>query len=292
MNLNSISIRELRQKELGTASCYGNHIIITNHAERLEPFRYPCRTDAHLLLVCLDGSVDFSINLRRYCIGSNTVVVALAGDIIQIHHTDALEAYAVLLSTDYLDDLQIDFRQRSSFYLGTRRNAVAHVPRAELKALMPYYELLKENMEKHRQDTASILRGLVQAFSYTIISLMQLFREEEEAGTDVPTRNHLLFDKFMALLQLHHTQERSLSFYADRLCLTPNYLSGTIKEYSGKSASEWINEYVVLEAKILLKHTDLSVQEIAYRLNFTTQSAFGKYFKIQTGVGPKAYRQG
>lgn len=291
MELNSISIRELRQKELGTATCYGDHIIITNHAERLEPFRYPCRTDAHLLLVCLNGSVDFSINLRRYRIGSDTVAMALAGDIIQLHHAEALEAYAVLLSTAYLNDLQIDFRQRSTFYLGTRRNAVAQVPHEELKALMPYYELLKGNMERQRQDTASILRGLVQAFSYTIISLMHSSREAEEADTDAPARNHLLFDKFMALLRLHHTQERSLAFYAGRLCLTPNYLSGVIKEYSGKSASEWINEYVVLEAKILLKHTDLSVQEIAYRLNFATQSAFGKYFKIQTGMGPKAYRQ-
>ena len=65
---------------------------------------------------------------------------------------------------------------------------------------------------------------------------------------------------------------------------------GVIKEYSGKSAVEWINEFVILEAKIMLKNTDLSIQKIAFRLNFATQSAFGKYFKLQTGMGPKAYR--
>lgn len=155
--------------------------------------------------------------------------------------------------------------------------------------------LLRLNMERRRAEGAEIVRGLVQAFSYTVISLMQLFcteDEEEHVRGEAAPRGSQLFDKFMALLKLHHTTERSAKFYAERLCLTPNYLSGVIKEYSGKSLTEWVNEYVVLEAKILLKNTDLSIQEIAYRLNFATQSAFGKYFKLQTGMGPKSYREG
>lgn len=220
------------------------------------------------------------------------ITVAFAGDIIQIHSVKALEAYAVLLSSDYLNDLQIDFRQRSNFYIDTRHNAIAHIPHAELMAIAPYYPLLKTNMEKNRAESSEIVRGLVRAFSYTVISLMQIYHKSENTNTDVVPRNQQLFDKFMALLKLHHTAERSVKFYAERLYLTPNYLSGVIKAYSGKSATEWINEYVILEAKIMLRNTDLSIQEIAYRLNFVTQSAFGKYFKSQTGMGPKCYRNG
>jgi AraC-like DNA-binding protein len=83
-------------------------------------------------------------------------------------------------------------------------------------------------------------------------------------------------------------EERSIGFYADKLCLTPKYL--TIKEMSGKLAGEWIDDYVMLEAKVLLKSTNMTVQQISERLNFTTQSHFGTYFKRLAGVSPKEYR--
>lgn len=94
----------------------------------------------------------------------------------------------------------------------------------------------------------------------------------------------------MGLLSEYHSRERSLAFYADKMYLTPKYVSRIIKEYSGKRAIDWISEYVIAEASIMLSHTDLTVQEIAYKLNFPTQSAFGKYFKEATGVSPKRFR--
>lgn len=81
-----------------------------------------------------------------------------------------------------------------------------------------------------------------------------------------------------------------MSFFARRLNFTPNYLSSRVKEYSGRTATEWIEESVILEAKTMLKHTDLTIQEIAYKLNFPTQTFFGKYFKRITGLSPKQYR--
>lgn len=84
--------------------------------------------------------------------------------------------------------------------------------------------------------------------------------------------------------------ERSVTFYAEQLCITPKYFSSLVKKLSGKSAAQWIDNYVILEAKNLLKYSDMSIQEIAYRLNFSTQSFFGKYFKHQTGLSPTQYR--
>ena len=293
MELSSISIKQFKQQMSAQATCYRDDILISNHVEHLEPFRHPCRIFATLVLFCLDGELEFSINLKRYHITSNMMVVAFAGDIIQIHRVEVLEAYAVLLSSDYLNDLQIDFRQRSSFYIDAHNNAIVRIPHTELMTIAPYYPLLKTNMEKNRAESPEILHGLIRAFSYTVISIMQVYQKnDDETNPDAVLRSQQLFDKFMALLKLHHTAERGVKFYADRLCLTPNYLSGVIKDYSGKSATEWINEYVILEAKIMLKNTDLSIQEIAYKLNFVTQSAFGKYFKLQTGMGPKFYRNG
>lgn len=293
MEPSSISIKQFKRQMSAHATCYRDDIIISNHVESLDAFRHPCRIFATLVFFCVDGEIEFSINLKRYRIGGDTMVVAFAGDIIQIHRACALESYAILLSSEFLSNLQIDFRQRSSFYIDVRNNAAIHISHAELMVLVPYYPLLKTNMESNRPESPEIVRGLARAFSYTAISLMQAYRkDDDEARTDAVPRNQQLFDKFMALLKLHHATERSVKFYAARLCLTPNYLSAVIKEYSGRSATEWINEYVILEAKIMLRNTGLTIQEIAYRLNFATQSAFGKYFKLQTEMSPKRYRNG
>jgi AraC-like DNA-binding protein len=80
-----------------------------------------------------------------------------------------------------------------------------------------------------------------------------------------------------------------VSFYAEEMNLTPNYLSGLMKTYSGKTASEWIDEYVIIEAKTLLKFSGFNIQQVAYKLNFPNQSTFGKYFKRLTGMSPKSY---
>ena len=89
----------------------------------------------------------------------------------------------------------------------------------------------------------------------------------------------------------YYKEERSLGFYAGKLCITPKYLSLISKDVSGRSAGEWIDQYVVLEAKTLLKSTRMSIQEIADVLNFANQSFFGKYFKHHTGISPKEYRK-
>ena len=88
----------------------------------------------------------------------------------------------------------------------------------------------------------------------------------------------------------YHTNYRNVGFYADKLSLTPKYLSRIIKEASGRSAPEWIDEYVILESKNLLKYSELPIKEIVSRLNFPSQSVFYKYFKAHTGQTPTEYK--
>lgn len=137
-----------------------------------------------------------------------------------------------------------------------------------------------------------VIKGLALALSHTILLMVKCYQGQNHAdGEEDAPRAQQLFDKFMTLLQAYHEKERSLQFYADKMYLTPKYVSGMIKSYSGKAALEWINEYVVLEAKMMLRYTQMSVQEIAYALNFPTQSAFGKYFKQQVNLSPRQYRE-
>lgn len=77
-----------------------------------------------------------------------------------------------------------------------------------------------------------------------------------------------LFRRFIALVNQHSKHERSVNFYADKLCLTPHYLSSVIRETSGQTVMQWINQAVILEAKVLLKHSNLLVFQISDELNF------------------------
>ena len=81
-----------------------------------------------------------------------------------------------------------------------------------------------------------------------------------------------------------------MGFYARQLCITPKYLTTLIKRISGLSVSEWIDNYVILEAKTLLKYSTMSIQEISYSLNFPNQSFFGCYFKRHAGLSPSQYK--
>ena len=88
----------------------------------------------------------------------------------------------------------------------------------------------------------------------------------------------------------NYREERIISFYADKLCISAKYLSVAIKEVRGKSALDLINEAVILDAKAQLKNSDLTILQISDTLNFTNPSFFAKYFKKHTGMTPKEYR--
>ena len=103
-------------------------------------------------------------------------------------------------------------------------------------------------------------------------------------------RLNQIFERFIALVNEYHCSERGMAFYADKLCLTPKYLSTLIKQASGRSAPDWIDDFVILEAKNLLKYTDLAIKEIVYKLHFPNQSVFFKFFKAHTGLTPSEYR--
>ena len=132
---------------------------------------------------------------------------------------------------------------------------------------------------------------MIRTLAYKVCRIIGRHIESQLAPeTSARSRNDEYFNQFMSELTKHYMQERSVGFYAGQLHLTPKYLTTIIRKTSGRTAAEWIDDYVVLEAKNLLKYSTMSIQEIAYCLNFPNQSFFGKYFRSHTGMTPSAYR--
>ena len=125
-----------------------------------------------------------------------------------------------------------------------------------------------------------------QASSYMENTILEKYRQPKEQRK---SRLEELFDKFMICVKQNCAVQRSIKFYADKLCVSPQYLSKISKEVSGKSAGDWIDEVVLLEIKALLKYTNLTIKEVSVKMNFCDQSSFGKYFKKHVGIAPKEY---
>lgn len=285
---NDISIERLLELDFPEMIGYHNDLVMTSAISDMRLFSHPVRLKATTVLVCLNGEIDCSVNLGRFKVKGNQLLINFASDIIQIHNARDISGYAIMVSEEYMQQLQLDFKLRAQKYIGLRNNGPISVPFEELSYLKPYSTLIRKNIE---DDNPEAIKGLAMALAHTILHLAGRYHTTDIAPAQgSSTRAQQIFDKFMTLLQVYHTKERSLQFYADKMYLTPKYFAGVIKSYSGRSVLDWINEYVILEARMMLRYTPMSVQEIAYALNFPSQSAFGKYFKKQTGVGPKKYR--
>ncbi|MCD8268646.1 MAG: helix-turn-helix domain-containing protein [Parabacteroides sp.] len=105
------------------------------------------------------------------------------------------------------------------------------------------------------------------------------------------SRQDSIFHRFLALLNEYGIRERSISFYAGHLCVTPNYLGFVIKQVSGLTVIQWINRHIIQQAKVQLKYSDLSVWQISEDLSFPNPSFFSKFFKKETGISPGEYRK-
>ena len=126
-----------------------------------------------------------------------------------------------------------------------------------------------------------------------IIALLNfvIMREDKHEKKQPSTAAEGLFYRFMSILSSNRSGKHTVAYYADKLCVTPQYLSRTVSQSSGKTVSEWINKAVITEAKVLLKDTSRSVLEISESMNFPNVSFFCRFFKGETGVTPTQYRR-
>ncbi|MBQ9077111.1 MAG: AraC family transcriptional regulator [Muribaculaceae bacterium] len=254
------------------------------------------RFDGLTMILCLSGNIPMDINLSSYEIAANSLVIMGANDIMRINASDLgnIEAYTLFISSKFMRDINIDFNtvNPKRFSLNRRTPIVALTP-DESSLLQRYWELLHLNTAKNTESiyVRSISRNLIASILYQMMQFAST-RAEDTEDTERPRsrRVNYVYD-FMHLVHKFHKQERSVGFYADKLFISPKYLSLIIKESTGRSAAEWIDEYVILEAKNLLRFSGKNVQQIAYELNFSNQSSFGKYFKHLTGMSPTEFQR-
>lgn len=277
-------------------------LLDINHDDRLEDFGYPCRLDGNMMLFCIKGSVNLSVNLNEYVIGDGELIIGSAGDIIKltkpiIDDTANWHFVTLAMSHRFATELRMDFKR-----ILDEGPLPFETPKIKLDDRTQ--EIIGDHLKlitKVASDKGVLYRDSVRSLTSSMVSILAecWFAEIRKIKatrriSSVDSRsNHkrLVFEQFHKLVSEYYSQERLVLFYADKLCLSPKYLSKLVKEVSGKSAPEWIDSYVLLEAKNLLKYSDMPIKEVVYRLNFPNQTVFYKYFKKHTGMTPTDYRK-
>ena len=282
-----------QQIALGDDFC----IVNVRYDRQLIEFESPVRLDAYLVLFCIGGSVRMSVNMKEFVLEKDQLALLIPGYIGQVvdfdrEHKEDIHYVIVGMSRRYLSQLNLDLNRL--FAEGTifLSNPCVKLNKEERAIALRYLQLASGIMESSLSNKSDCLGTLITSIFYLSEGIFSReLQRAKETSVLRSSRSEEIFSKFVRLLAEYHLRERTVSFYADKLCLSPKYFSKLIKNASGRSAPDWNDSFVILEAKNFLRYSDMSIKEIVYRLNFTDQPTFTKFFKARTGMTPAQFRK-
>lgn len=251
--------------------------------------KFPCRLEWMLLVVCVRGSVSARIDLTSRTLSPYSIMVLRPGHTVDecVESAD-FEGFFILVHEEKLHHLLPSMKYLVPYSLYFMNNPVIELKPDEVMSLSSICSVLTSKLSaRERPFHDMAVNALLQLLFYETLGIYTLHTGTE---THRRSRREEMMGTFIDLVEQNYRKERSVLFYAQKLCVTPKHLSAVLKEISGKTAGEWIDYRVVLEAKTMLRSSGLTIQEISLELNFSNQSFFGKYFKHHTGKSPREFR--
>jgi AraC family transcriptional regulator, transcriptional activator of pobA len=245
----------------------------------------PYRAESYAIEFLRKGSIVMQTKLKKVVIHA-PAILTLGPSVIRSFTKDSDE---ILIDIVFFKPQFFLHNQANVFFLSQYdffENSEKHVFNLEKKNKVKFeqiFTLLRQSIEHNCDNQPSILR----AYLYILIYELDVIKKTVPSET---TQNPI-FEKFKEILSKDFLSQRSVQYYADVLNVSRKYLSEVIKNNSGKTASDWIDDIVILEAKILLQNKELTINQISDTLNFPNQSGFGRFFKKCEGISPLEYRR-
>ena len=298
-----VNIRELRSRFPVTTVCdeLSEDLFIAElkYDSEDDIIKHPCRFDGYLAFFCYKGHFNIEVNLRTFQVKEGSLFVYTPGNIVRVsgiskEDRDDLHIVLIAASNDLIHMAHFDFNKLYDESLRLMENPCVEISGCERDICRKYLDLVRDISTAALPNSRDAVSSLITSIFYLMAALwadrLSEARQKVETGGR-SVRSRAIFEDFLALVKDNHRKERSLNFYAEKLYLTPKYLSKLVKTVSGKSAHEWIDSFVIVEAKNMLKYSGLSIKTIVYDLNFPNQTTFYRFFKAQTGMTPSEYRK-
>lgn len=250
---------------------------------------HSCRTEGGAILFCRRGSATVTVDQLRDRVTRDTLLLLLPGSILHLNErTDDFRVRFCAFSLELFSEAA--YRLDPSFFHILHEHAIIRLPDRIIEGVRNWFQMASYTYrDRGNIFRNTIIRNRLQNVLLEAFDKTQRFAPDVHSQTGT-TRQADLFQRFVALVHEHCTEQREVAFYADRLCISTRYLSTIIRSVAHSTAKEFIDRSVVLEIKMLLGSTELSLQEIAYRLHFPDQSYLGRFFKKHTGVSPTEFR--
>lgn len=261
---------------------------MTENVDRtmLQELREPVKFEASTWIIVTQGTAKAEINLVSYDIKAPALVIMRGAQIMQpTYISPDFKASVIVMSKRFRDNIFL-FLNNTPLYSLTTRHPVVDIPPESFPKYMEFSKTLQELLHSTSNPYAS------QALLFEVVGFIfkTVYSCYEPYSREIVSKHGRMSDRFIRLAQENFRDQRFLDFYAEKMEVTPKHLSRTVKKQTGYTAVEWIERFVILEAKVLLKSSNLNIQQISDELNFRSQSFFGKYFKKFTGMSPKEFR--
>jgi AraC-like DNA-binding protein/quercetin dioxygenase-like cupin family protein len=258
-------------------------------AKRHFSVKYPHRHDFFEVLYLMRGSGFHVIDGNRYEIKPPCVFFMSPGQAHKIEFSHDIEGYIFIFTADFYlanRNNQNSLIEFPFFYNLKQENPPLLLDNeSDIQFLAELFRRSISELDNNEQNKLNLLRSILDLILMTCASRYKTLENMDGKG-----KGHILVKQFYHLVEENNHRNLSLKAYADMLAVTPNHLTQTVKQLTGKTSTQIIKAKQILEIKRLLVHTNLSVAEIAHQLNFEDQSYFTKFFKRESGYLPLQYR--
>ncbi|WP_028297342.1 helix-turn-helix domain-containing protein [Olivibacter sitiensis] len=246
---------------------------------------HPLKTDCTICCICLKGEMRGKIDLKEYHVKSPALTISVPGQVLE-HESCSDDFNGILIFMTQRFTEKFNLLLGHSISMSIKNHPYMALGNEELQSILAYCHMVRKVIRTDdNPNRLQIITHLTIAYFYGIGYFLHKSIKDEGLSKDRD-----IAEKFLQKVRQNYKTERKVEYYAVQLQLSANYLSHVVKDATGKTAGEWIDDYIALEAKALLKSTNMTIQQIADELNFPSQSFFGKFFKRVVGVAPKYYK--
>ncbi len=243
--------------------------------------------DIGALLFCSQGGLKLSVNQTDTLINPGDLFTILPHTPISIVETSQeFTAHLIVFPISLIEGASIP-ENIFSLISCIKEQPILSLSADKIGLAEQYISLIKSLYSSINNEEYHVIQGVLSSFLYAVY--LGYSRKTTPKFQEKYQRKHYLFKEFLNLVGKYYSVAHDLKFYADKLCITPKYLSSVCLEVSQKRPSYYINKAIIIDAKNKLKAGELNVSEVAYSLNFASLSFFGKFFKRNTGMAPTEF---
>ena len=267
-----------------------NDLVLFSSFEDVPLVEEPRTMKCFFAALCYEGSAIYTVDSKEHVVGKNHIVIFNEGQVISEYSlSQDFKGMVILVSDDFFNETLKGVHELSRLFLLAYSNPVLPLSEDTVRLFLEYFYIIskKVNDQNHRfrrELAMSLLKSMIYDLGNEIYHHL--------LAAPQCTRAEAIFKDFIILVKQHFTKERRVGWYAKQMGITPKYLSETVKQVSHRTPNEWIDHYVTLEIRALLKTSSMSIKEITNILHFPNQSFLGKYFKEHVGLSPSKYRRG